>query len=175
MTNNNRTIGDFLIGRGGPFYEVQQRLGLLREDAFRAGSRALLFVGLAWGVPLVLSIIAGNAVGPPEQRPFLLDPWPWARYFAAVGLLILTERQVEEQLRTHQRQFALAPLLGPAAIEAAAPAVLKALRRRDSRLAESVCLAIALPHCATSKARSCWRPQKTAQAMTSTTPLSSPT
>jgi hypothetical protein len=57
MTDEKRAIGDFLIARGGPFYELQRRLGLLREDSFRAGSRALLFVGLAWGVPLVLSAI----------------------------------------------------------------------------------------------------------------------
>jgi len=42
---------------GGPFYDLQRQLGLLREDTFRAGSRALLFVGLAWGVPLILSLI----------------------------------------------------------------------------------------------------------------------
>jgi hypothetical protein len=143
MTNDNRTIGDFLIGRGGPFYELQQRLGLLREDSFRAGSRALLFVGLAWGVPLVLSIVAGNAVGPYEQRPFLLDPWPWARFFVAVGLLVLMERLVEEQLRANLRQFTLAPLLAPSAVEAAAVAVVKALRRRDSAFAEFLCLALA--------------------------------
>jgi hypothetical protein len=143
MTDEKRAIGDFLIARGGPFYELQRRLGLLREDSFRAGSRALLFVGLAWGVPLVLSIVAGNAVGPYEQRPFLLDPWPWTRFFVAVGLLVLIEREVEERLRTHQRQFTLAPLLAPSAFEAAAVAVVKALRRRDSPLAESLCLALA--------------------------------
>jgi len=144
MTPEKRDIGDFLVARGGPFYDLQRRFGLLREDSLRAGSRALLFVALAWGVPLVLSAIAGNAVGPYEQRPFLLDPWPWSRFFVAVGLLVLMERNVEERLEQHLRHFARAPLLAPAAFEPAARAVTKALRRRDSALAESLCLAAAV-------------------------------
>jgi hypothetical protein len=52
MKTEEAMIGQFLAAHGGPFYTLQRQLGLLREDAFRAGSRALLFVGLAWGVPL---------------------------------------------------------------------------------------------------------------------------
>ena len=123
MTSAERPIGEFLLARGGPFYELQGRLGLLREDALRAPSRAVLFVGLAWGVPLVLSIIAGNALGPYDQLPFLLDPWPWSRFFIAVGLLVLMERHAEERLRLHLHQFTRAPLLAPASIEPAATVV----------------------------------------------------
>jgi hypothetical protein len=53
------------------------------------------------------------------------------------------ERQVEERLRMHLAQFAQAPLLAPESFEPAAEAVTKALKRRDSRLAEIVCLIIA--------------------------------
>ncbi len=144
MTSAERPIGEFLLARGGPFYELQGRLGLLREDALRAPSRAVLFVGLAWGVPLVLSIIAGNALGPYDQLPFLLDPWPWSRFFIAVGLLVLMERHAEERLRLHLHQFTRAPLLAPASFGPAATAVNRALRRRDSGVAELVCLALAV-------------------------------
>ncbi|MFZ1428704.1 MAG: hypothetical protein WAS21_18270 [Geminicoccaceae bacterium] len=43
---------EFLIAHGGPFYELQARLGLLHQDALNAGRRALIAVALAWGVPL---------------------------------------------------------------------------------------------------------------------------
>lgn len=59
---------------GGILY-IATTTGLLREDAFRAGFRAFLFVGLAWGVPLILSIIAGNAYGPAASNPYLMN---WA-------------------------------------------------------------------------------------------------
>ncbi|MEN8132825.1 MAG: hypothetical protein ABFS45_22115 [Pseudomonadota bacterium] len=137
-------IGEFLLARGGPFYALQRQLGLLREDAFRAGSRALLFVGLAWGVPLFLSLIAGDAVGSATDKPYLLDLAVWARFFIAVGLFMLMERQVEERLRAHLVQFARAPLLAPGSFEAAARAVTRALKRRDGFIAEAVCLIIAI-------------------------------
>ena len=64
MTPEEHKVSEFLLAQGGPFYALQRQLGLLHENAFRAGSRALLFVALAWGAPLVLSLIAGNAYGP---------------------------------------------------------------------------------------------------------------
>ena len=35
-------IGQFLSAHGGPFYTLQQQLGLLHEDAFRAGTRTVV-------------------------------------------------------------------------------------------------------------------------------------
>jgi hypothetical protein len=136
-------IGDFRIARGGPFYELQRRIGLLRERALRAGRRAALLVGLAWGVPLLLSALTGHAVGPLATRPFLLDLGAWARFFIAIGIFVLMERLVEERLRVHLRQFVRAPLLAPGAMPAAAEAVVRALRRRDAWPAELVCVVAA--------------------------------
>ena len=144
LTAAEAKIGQFHVARGGPFYTLQRQLGLLREDTFRSGGRAVLLVGLAWGVPLVLSIAAGDAIGPYAQRPYLLDPGAWARFFIALGLFILMERRVEERLRKHLAQFAQAPLLATESFEPAAEAVTKALKRRDARLAEIVCLIIAI-------------------------------
>ena len=138
-----RPIGEFLIARGGPFYDLQLRLGLLREQALHAGRRAAILVGLAWGVPLLLSALAGHAIGPAASRPFLLDLGAWARFVIAIGIFVLMERLVEERLRVHLGQFVRAPLLAPAAMPAAAAAVVRALRRRDARLAELVCVVAA--------------------------------
>jgi hypothetical protein len=136
----SRGIDAFLIARGGPFYELQQRLGLLHEQALHAGRRAAILVGLAWGVPLLLSAIAGSAIGPAASGPFLLELGAWARFVIAIGIFVLMERMVEERLQVFLRQFARAPLLAPGSMPAAAEAVARALRRRDARLAELVCL-----------------------------------
>ena len=144
LTDEEARIGQFLVARGGPFYTLQRQMGLLREDAFRAGPRAMLLVGLAWGVPLVLSIVAGDAVGPNADRPYLLDLGVWARFFIAVGLFMMMERQVEERLRMHLVQFARAPILAPGSFETAAEAMTRALKRRDTRLAEIAGLTIAI-------------------------------
>ena len=112
----------------------------MHERALHAGRRAALLVGFAWGVPLLLSAVAGHAIGPFASRPFLLDFGAWARFFVAIGIFVLMERLVEERLRAHLRQLVRAPLLAPAAMPAAAEAVVRALRRRDARFAELVCL-----------------------------------
>jgi hypothetical protein len=136
-------IREFLIAHGGPFYDLQRQLGLIRENALHAIPRALIFVGLAWVVPLVFSFAQSDALGPGAARPFLLDLGVWARFFVAVGLFTLMERQVEQRLRTTLEQFVRAPIIAPEAIDAAAAAVTEALKQRDSRIAEVACLAIA--------------------------------
>ena len=144
MTPEEKKAGEFLLAHGGPFYDLQRLLGLLHDDAFKAAPRTLLFVAIAWGVPLVFSIVAGSAFGPVSDGPYLYDMVAWSRFFVAVGLFLLMEKRVEEQLRTCLLQFVQAPLLAPGSLDATAAAVTRALRRRDSRTAEVVCLAIAL-------------------------------
>jgi hypothetical protein len=136
-------IGQFLIARGGPFYALQQQLGLLHERALHAGVRAAVLVALAWGVPLLLSVVAGHALGPASERPFLLDLGAAARFVVALGVFVLMERLVEDRLQVHLGQFARVPLLAAGAMPAAAEAVVRALRRRDARLAELVCVVVA--------------------------------
>lgn len=144
MSNEAIGIGDYLASRGGPFFELQRRLGMLRENTLQAGRRAAIFVAIAWGAPLLLSLIDGQAFGPMSARPFLLDFGAWARFFIATGLFVLAEQQVEDGLRSKIAQFVRAPILAPRSFGAAAEAVSAALKRRNSALAEIVCLAAAI-------------------------------
>jgi hypothetical protein len=137
-------IGEYLASHGGPFFELQRRLGVLREDALLAGRRAAMFVALAWGVPFILSLIAGRAFGQTATHPFLLDFGAWARFFIATALFVLAEQQVEYGLQGKLGQLVRAPILAPASFEAAANAVVRALRLRDSGAAEIVCLGLAI-------------------------------
>jgi hypothetical protein len=144
MSSAESQIGDYLASHGGPFFELQRRLGMLRENAMHAGRRAAIFVTIAWGVPLLLSLIEGHAFGRKAEGPFLLDFGAWARFFVAVGLFLLSETEVENGLRAKIHQFIQAPVLAPNSFEAAADAVATALKRRSSSVAEIVCLAIAI-------------------------------
>lgn len=135
-------VDDFRLAVGGPFYDLQQRLGLLHGKALRVGRRTLIYVGLAFMVPLGLAVAQGVAFDIP--RPFLLDPAVWARFVIAISIFVLMDRLVDEQLRTLLRQFVRAPLIAPAALPAAAEAVNRALARKDSTLPELVCIGLAL-------------------------------
>lgn len=150
MTNNQsdstageHPVDDFLIARGGPFYELQRKLGMLDESAFRAVPRAIALAGLAFGVPLVLAILAGNAFGSPADRPFSLELGNWARFVVGIGLFIVSEREIEARLKQIFRQLTEAPLLAPASREAAAKTVIAAMKRRDNWLAELAALVLA--------------------------------
>lgn len=134
---------EFLAARGGPFYELQLRLGLLHERSLRVWRRAAIFVGLAWGVPLLISAAEGHLLAPPGKG-FLLDIAVLARFVLAVGLFVIAEGQVEPRLRAVLNQLRRAPLIAPASSAAAARAVVLALKRRDSALAEVIFLAIAI-------------------------------
>jgi hypothetical protein len=141
---SKRLIDDFLIAHGGPFYELQLRLGLLNERAFRAVPRAAALVFLAFGVPLILTIIAGTAFGSADEQPFIRELGIWARFVFGVGLFVLSEQQVEKSLREILKQLAEAPLLAPGSMADAANAVVVALKRRDNPLAELACLVFAV-------------------------------
>ncbi len=114
----------------------------MQKRALNSGRRAAIAVALAWGVPLLLSLAAGTAWGPAASRPFLLDAGVWARYAVAIAIFILMERTVEERLRLMLRRIATTPLVAPAELPAAAAAVERALRRRDSASAELCCVVL---------------------------------
>jgi hypothetical protein len=137
-------IGDYLASHGGPFFELQRRLGMLREDALLAGRRAALFVALAWGVPFLLSLVGGSAFALADGRAYLVDFGAWARFFIAIGLFMLSEQQIEYGLNGKLGQLVRAPIIAPDCFAAAASAVVRALRLRDSRAAEIICLGLAI-------------------------------
>lgn len=134
----------FLASHGGPFYELQERLGLLHETTLRSGRRALIFVALAWGVPFLLSLAQGRALDFAAGLPYLLDLGAWAKFLVAIGAFTLAEQQIEIQLRQKLDRAFAAPIIAPSSAAEAAQAVADALRRRNSQVAEAVCLALAV-------------------------------
>jgi hypothetical protein len=144
LADESPEIGEFLASHGGPFFELQRRVGVLEEDALHAGRRAAIFVALAWGVPLLLSIVQGRAFEPRDNHAYLLDFGAWARFFIATGLFLMAEQQVEYGLHGKLGQFVSAPILAPESFKGAAAAVVKALRLRNSWVAELICLGLAI-------------------------------
>src|SRR5215510_3699817 len=115
----DKGIAEFLVSHGGPFYDLQRKLGLIRENTLLTMPRMLVFTGLAWGVPLLISAAQGNACGPAAEGPYLLDLGVWARFFHAVRLFIFMEGQVEESLREKLAQFVRAPIIATESMDGA--------------------------------------------------------
>jgi len=133
----------FLASHGGPFFELQRRLNLVHEKNLHTGRRILLFVTIAWAVPLLLTLPT-LASETPTLKAYLADPGPWARFFVGIAAFLAAEQAVEAGLRRKLGQFLRAPLITPASQGAALVALNTALGRRDSVLAELGCLALAV-------------------------------
>lgn len=119
------------------------QLEWLERKAGSAVRRAALGVALAWGVPLVLTLLAGSAFGPHASRPFLLDWGAWGRFVVAIGVFILMERTVDTRLRIYLRQFVETPLIAPSSVSAAVTAVSRAIARARAWLPMAACLLLA--------------------------------
>jgi hypothetical protein len=141
--DSDSELDAFFLSRGGPFYDLQRRLRMLEEDGPRIVRRAIAFVVFAWFVPLLLSLFDQLRTGEPTVASYLSDPAPWARGFVAIAFFLFAELQVERTLHGKLAQFRETLVLPSASAPAAAAAVSTALRRRDSGLAEFVCLVLA--------------------------------
>lgn len=135
-------LDDFF--RGGPFYDLQKRIRLIREDHKNSFRRAALFVVLAWVVPLLLSLYEGNAWGRFEDKPYLLHLSVWARYFISVGIFIAMEPTVGRWLAEVLKRLVQTDLIAPGSKDRTAKVVTRALNLRNSYSSELVCALIAL-------------------------------
>ncbi len=134
---------EYLASHGGPFFELQQRLNLVHDRNLHTGRRIVLFVAAAWAVPLLLTLPT-LVSDTPTLQAYLTDPGPWARFFVGIAAFLAAEQAVEAGLRRKLGQFLRAPLIPPASQKSAMVALDNAIGRRNSVLAETACLALAV-------------------------------
>ena len=70
MADLSANVPEFFLERGGPFYRLQQRIGLIRGDDPSNGRRVLFFIALTWVPLLLLSLLQGRASGRRRESPF---------------------------------------------------------------------------------------------------------
>ena len=138
-------IGDYLASHGGPFFELQRRLGdaARGRPACRPARGAVRRARLGRSIPFEPRRRAARSALA-DGRAYVVDFGAWARFFVAIGLFMLSEQQIEYGLNGKLGQLVRAPIIAPECFEAAASAVVRALRLRDSRAAEIICLGLAI-------------------------------
>jgi len=144
--------------RSGPMYRVMQRIGVIKGEGPSIGRRLFWFFVVTWVPLLVLSLIGGRAVGPTPRESFLLDFASYARFFAAVPLLIVAEIVVGPRLRDAGLRFVGGGFVRPGDLSAFDTAVARVIRRRESALAEALILGVAL-YGAWNLSADNWQPQ----------------
>jgi hypothetical protein len=140
MSDWERTKFSLVIG--GPFYKIQQKLGLLGPDCLPKWTTGLLFAALCW-VPLaILAWMAGNAVNPELQAgAFLLDFSVYARFIVAVFILTLMESIADRRIGMLVDQFFDGELVAEEDRHQFMAALIKADQRTSSTKLE-ICLVL---------------------------------
>src|SRR5271166_339344 len=99
----------FSLVRGGPFYRVQQAVGLIGPDRWNLGKRVIFALVIGW-VPLVIL----TAIFDPHLLISLLrDYRVYARVVIAIPVLLAGQALMESRFRIIEQQVRSAKLLGP--------------------------------------------------------------
>jgi hypothetical protein len=139
-TDFTRKVNRFELFSAGLSEPLAARFKMLEKAARSAPRRALIAVALAWGGLLVLSLLAGRALGP---GGLLGDASVFGRFAIATGLLVMMDRRVDSKLRGYLVHFTDAPLISPASMPQAGRALAKAIDRARAPLPTLICALLA--------------------------------
>jgi hypothetical protein len=103
---------DFSLVLGGPLYQLYLRTKLVTSPLGLLCRRVLVISLICWAPLLVLSVLAGQALGR-VTVPFLLDVEVHVRLLAAIPLLIIAELIVHRRISAVVRQFIERGIIAP--------------------------------------------------------------
>ena len=143
MSAHARPTAGFSLVSGGPAHGLQQRLRLVDPESFHPVRRVVVSILLTWVALLVLSAAQGLAIGGGVKIPFLYDYAAYARFLIAIPVLIVAEGFIAPRIAGVIAHFGRSGLISESDRPAYETALDRALRMRDSALAEAVLFALA--------------------------------
>jgi hypothetical protein len=102
----------FSLVLGGPLYQLYLRTKLMTSPLGFLFRRVVVVSLICWGPLLILSALAGQAIGG-VTVPFLLDVEVHVRLLAAIPLLIIAELIVHQRIVVVVRQFIERDIIAP--------------------------------------------------------------
>jgi len=133
----------FMLMEGGPLYQVQKRVGLIRQGAPLIKRRAFLAALLTWLPLLILSAVRGRAFGHSVPVSFIRDFGAHSRFLLAVPLLVLAENVLGPRIADTASHFIESGVVIEKDYVQFDRLVGLALRARDSVIAEIVIAVLA--------------------------------
>jgi hypothetical protein len=141
--NANSAARPFLLMEGGPLFNLQKRLGLIKENAPFLKRRALFAALITWVPLLILSQLQGFAFGHAVTVPFLHDFSGYTRFLLAVPLLLLAENIIGPRIAGAAAHFITSGIVLEKDYRQFDNFVELGLRSRDSVIAEIVIVILA--------------------------------
>jgi len=127
---------------GGPLFELQRRVGLIKGDPPRIRLRALLAAIVTFVPLLILAALQGRAFAHVEV-PFVRDFSTYSRFLFAIPLLVLAENILGPRIAVVACHFVESGLIREKDYGRYGDFIERGLRARDSRLAEVILLILA--------------------------------
>ena len=133
---------DFSLVLGGPLYQLFRRAHLSGDTLQLLHRRMLIIAAVAWLPLLLLSALAGDALGGAATIPFFYDIEAHVRFLVVLPILIAAELIVHKRLRPVIRQFVERRLVAPEDLPKFQQAIDATLRVRNSVVGEVVLLVL---------------------------------
>jgi len=137
-------LDEFSLAKGGPFFKLMVRSGLVRPDFARPARRAIFLALFTWLPIFVLSALQGLALGGSLKVPFLLDFSVSIRFLISVPLLIIAEVVLDERIRRVIKHFIDSRLVRESDYPRFEAAIRDAFGLRNSLLAEAVMVGLVI-------------------------------
>lgn len=142
---NDSTLSEpFYLSRGGFFYRLMLRTGLVEENRYQTWRRIAIFVSFTWFPLFILSAFEGALAGGNTQPPFLLDPGPYGKYLFALPLIVVADSIIDRLLAPVFQYLETSGLLADEMRTRFRGAHTELTRRRDSVWAEVALIVLAL-------------------------------
>ena len=129
-------LEDFSLTKGGPFFKLMMRSGLIKPDFAHPARRATFLALFTWLPMLILWALQRLAFGGPLEVSFLRDFTVHVRFLISVPLLIIAEVVLDARTNAVVKHFFYSGLVQEKDYPAFESAVQQADRLRDSLLAE---------------------------------------
>lgn len=139
----NPVARPFLLMEGGPLFQIQMRVGLIKQNSPFLKRRALLAALVTWVPLLVLSALQGRAFGHSVPIPFVRDFSTYTRFLLAVPLLLLAENILGPRIAETATHFVTSGVVLEKDFQRFDKIVELGLRARDSIVAEVVLVVLA--------------------------------
>ncbi len=137
MDEVGKTIArPFLLMEGGPLFNIQKRVGLIKHNAPFLKRRAVLAALVTWLPLLILSAIQGRAFGHSVPVPFIRDFSVYTRFLLGIPLLLLAENILGPHLAEAAAHFVTSGVVIEKDYQRFDQIIDRGLRARNSILAE---------------------------------------
>jgi hypothetical protein len=133
---DKKQLDDFSLVLGGPLFQLFMRTRLTTDTFGLVKRRVIVFSLFTWLPLLLLSALAGEAVGGAIKVPFIYDVDAHVRFLVALPLLLVAELVVHQRGRLIVRQFIERGIVPTPSLPEFEDIIGSAMRLRNSVLIE---------------------------------------